>query len=138
MTIPVAVLLAFAGWTLATLTVAIGWYRWSRILTGRTGIHEFEGEAGRPTGWSERAHRAHANCLENLPLYTALVAAIIATGAAHPALDALALAMMGARVAQTVTHVAFGPTQRVVSVRFSFYLTQIVCMVVMGVIVARS
>jgi hypothetical protein len=27
MTIPVAVLLAFAGWTLATLSVTVGWYR---------------------------------------------------------------------------------------------------------------
>src|SRR6185295_16539020 len=121
MTIPVAVLIACAGWTLATLTVAIGWYRWSRILTGRAAIHEFEGDAGQPTGWSLRAHRAHANCLENLPLYTAVVVALAVTGAAHPALDALALVLMVARVGQTLTHIVFEPTRRVVSVRFSFF-----------------
>lgn len=90
MTIPIVVLLAFAGWTLATLLVPIGWYRWSRILTGVAGINEFEADAGRASGWYQRAHRAHANCLENLPLYTALVVAIEATGVASGTLDALA------------------------------------------------
>src|SRR6185295_3273680 len=136
MTIPVAVLLAFAAWTLATLTAAIGWFRWSRILTGRAGIHEFEGDAGRPTGWSQRAHRAHANCLENLPLYTAVVVAISVSGAAHPALDALALVLIAARVGQTLTHIVFEPTARTVSIRFSFFLTQIGCMVAMAGLVA--
>jgi uncharacterized MAPEG superfamily protein len=138
MTIPVAVLLAFAAWTIATLAVAIGWFRWSRILTRRAGIHEFEGGAGQPTGWSLRAHRAHANCLENLPLYTAVVVSISVTGATHPALDPLALALIAARVGQTLTHVVFDPTARAVSVRFSFFLMQLACMVAMGVIAARS
>ena len=136
MTTPVAVLLAFAAWTIATLTAATGWYRWSRILTGRAGIHEFEGGARQPTGWSQRAHRAHANCLENLPLYTVVVVAIVATGASHPALDPLALTLIAARVGQTLTHIVFEQTARAVSVRFSFFLVQIVCMVAMGALVA--
>src|SRR5688500_6052698 len=70
------------AWTLATLLVPIGWYRWSRTLTGVAGINEFEADAGRASGWYQRAHRAHANCLENLPLYMALVVAIEATGVA--------------------------------------------------------
>ena len=137
MTIPVAVLLAFAGWTLATLLLPIGWYRWSRILTGTAAINEFEADAGRATGWYRRAHRAHANCLENLPIYAALVLVIAATGAAHPALDALALVVLGARVAQSVTHVAFQPTRVAVAVRFGFFFIQVACMAAMGVIVAR-
>lgn len=51
MTIPVAVLLGFAGWTLAMLLLTIGWYRWSRIFTGRAAINEFEADAGRAAGW---------------------------------------------------------------------------------------
>src|SRR5262245_2634587 len=128
---PIAVLLAFAGWTLATLLVPIGWYRWSRIFAGTAGINEFEADAGRATGWYQRAHRAHANCLENLPLYTALVVAIMVSGAAHPALDALALAMLGARLGQTLTHIAFSPTRLAVSVRFALFFIQIVCMAAM-------
>ena len=34
MTIPLWVMLGFAGWTLAVLTASIGVYRWSRILPG--------------------------------------------------------------------------------------------------------
>jgi uncharacterized MAPEG superfamily protein len=138
MTIPVAVLLGFAGWTLVSLLVPIGWYRWSRIFSGTAAINEFEADAGRAAGWYLRAHRAHANCLENLPLYAALVVAIAATGAAHPALDALALVLLAARIGQTMTHVAFCSTRVAVAVRFALFFTQIVCMVAMGAIVARS
>jgi len=137
-TIPVAVLLAFAAWTLGTLAVAIGWYRWRLILSGAAGIHEFEADVARSTGWYQRAQRAHANCLENLPLYTALVVAIAATGAAHPAFDVLPPILLGARVAQTVTHVALPPTRVSVSVRFSFFFAQVVCLVAMGVLIVSA
>jgi hypothetical protein len=40
MSIPVLVLLAFAGLTLLTLFGSIGVYRWRRILTGRASIAE--------------------------------------------------------------------------------------------------
>jgi uncharacterized MAPEG superfamily protein len=138
MTTPVAVLLGFAGWTLGTLMLTIGWYRWSRIFTGTAAISEFEADAGRAIGWYQRAHRAHANCLENLPLYAALVVVIAVTSAAHPALDPLALVLIAARVAQTSTHIVFNQTARAVSVRFGFFLVQIACMVAMGAIVSCS
>lgn len=38
MTIPIWVLLGFAGWTLLTLFGTVGVYRWSHILTGRVPI----------------------------------------------------------------------------------------------------
>src|SRR5262245_6228214 len=114
MTTPVAVLVGFAGWTLATLMVPIGWYRWRLILSGRAGINEFERDSIHNTGWYQRALRAHANCLENLPLYTVLVVAMIVTGATHPALDTLALVLLAARIAQTATHVGFEMTRRMV------------------------
>ena len=135
MSVPIAVLLAFAGWTLTTLLVPIGWYRWSRILSGRAGINEFEADAGRASGWYQRAHRAHANCLENLPLYAAVVVAIAVTGVAHLALDALALVLMAARVVQTLTHVLCDPTCRAVATRFVFFFVQVVCMVAMGAVI---
>ena len=48
----------------------------------------------------------------------------------------LAVVMLGARVCQTVIHVAFAPTNAVASVRFAFFLTQVVCMFWMGLVVA--
>jgi uncharacterized MAPEG superfamily protein len=133
MPIPVWVLLLFAGWTLATLFATVGVYRWSRILTGRAALSDFRADEPHGSEWYRRAMRAHANCVENLPVYAAVVVAILASGARSPVLDALAVVLLAARVLQTVTHVAFEPTNAVVGVRFAFFLTQIACMIAMGI-----
>ena len=80
--------------------------------------------------------RAHANCVENLPIYAAIVVAIVASGVRSPMLDTLAVVLLVARVLQTLTHVTFKQTDTVVAVRFSFFLNQIVCMAAMGILVA--
>jgi uncharacterized MAPEG superfamily protein len=134
--IPVWVLLGFAAWTILVLLVTIGWYRWSRILTGRAAIKDFQADQPQGSEWYRRAIRAHANCLENLPIYTAVVVAIVATGTHSQALDQLAVVMLIARVCQTVVHVAFPPTNIATSVRFMFFAAQLICMISMGVIVA--
>lgn len=136
MTIPVMVLLGFAGWTLLTLLTTVGTYRWSRILTGRVAISEWNAAEVQGDEWYQRAMRAHSNCLENLPVYGAVVVAIVATGADSPRLDTLAIVLLMARIFQTVTHVAFSPTNTVASIRFAFFFTQVVCMFWMGLIVA--
>ena len=88
--------------------------------------------------WYQRAMRAHANCLENLPVYGAIVVAIVATGADATRLDALAIILLAARICQTMIHIAFAPTNAVASARFGFFFTQIVCMFWMGFIVAAG
>jgi uncharacterized MAPEG superfamily protein len=135
MTIPVWVLLLFAGWTLATLLATVGVYRWSRILTGRAALSEFRADVQHGSEWYRRAIRAHANCVENLPVYAAVVVAIVASGVRDSTLDTLAVVLLAARVLQTVTHVAVEQTDAVVAVRFTFFLVQIVCMAGMGIIV---
>lgn len=53
MTVPVWVLLGFAGWTLSTLSLSVGVYRWSRILTGPSagaGCPPGSGQAESPPG----------------------------------------------------------------------------------------
>jgi hypothetical protein len=37
---------------------------------------------------------------------------------------------------QTIVHVVFEPTSAIVAVRFSFFLTQVICMLWMGSFVA--
>jgi uncharacterized MAPEG superfamily protein len=136
MTIPVWVLLLFAGWTLATLLATVGVYRWSRILTGRAALSEFRADEQHGSEWYRRAMRAHANCVENLPVYAAIVVAIAASGVRSPTLDTLAVVLLVARALQTVTHVAVEQTDAVVGVRFAFYFIQIVCMAGMATLVA--
>jgi uncharacterized MAPEG superfamily protein len=128
MTIPVAVLLGFALWTLLSLFGSVGVYRWSRILTRREEIAAFRADRVEGADWYRRAMRAHANCVENLPVYGAIVVALVATGVASPWIDVLAMVLLGARVAQTSVHIALPQTNAVVSVRFVFFFTQALCM----------
>ena len=138
MTIPQAALLGFATWTLAVVIFAIGGYRWSRILTGRASLSEFRADEQHGSAWYRRAMRAHANCVENLPVYAAIVVAIVASGVRSPVLDTLAVVLLAARMGQTITHVAVEQTDAVVGVRFAFFFAQIVCMIGMGTLVALA
>jgi uncharacterized MAPEG superfamily protein len=135
MTIPVWTLLAFATWTLVLLLTTVGVYRWSRILTGRTAIAEFRADQVEGSDWYRRAMRAHANCVENLPVFGVIVFALVVAGVRDPTVDYLCAAILLARVAQSVTHVGFSQTNAVTSVRFAFFFLQIICMLWLVVIV---
>lgn len=136
MTIPIWVLLGFAGWTLLILFSTVGVYRWSRILTGRATVREWDPTKSQGSGWYQRAMNAHRNCIENLPVYGAVAVAILATGVQSPVLDALALCVLGARILQSLIHIIPEQTERVSILRFIFYFTQILCMGAMGILVA--
>lgn len=138
MNVPTTVLLAFAGWTVLTLLVGVGIVRWSQILTGRKRLDEFPADVPHGSARYRRAMRAHANCVENLPVLGAVVLAIDATGLHLATLDVLAVVYLAARVLQTITHVALDETPTTVGVRFAFFFTQIVCVLWMGGIVAAA
>jgi uncharacterized MAPEG superfamily protein len=135
MTVALWVLLAFAGWTVATLLVGVGLVRWSLILTGRSRLNEFPADVPHGSPRYRRAVRAHANCVENLPVYGAVAVTAAFSGARGGVLDTLPLVFMAARVLQTVTHVAFTETSTAVGVRFTFFFIQLACVVAMGVVV---
>jgi uncharacterized MAPEG superfamily protein len=136
MNVPVLVLLGFAAWTLLTLFGTVGIYRWSLILTGHSSIAEWRADLPQGSDWYRRAMRAHMNCVENLPIYTAIVVAMLASGVQSSVVDHLALTMLAARIGQTLTHVALPPTNVTSSLRFVFFLMQAVCMTAMGVLIA--
>jgi uncharacterized membrane protein YecN with MAPEG domain len=138
MTIPQWVLLGFAAWTLMILMATVGVYRWSRILTGRARIGEFRADEPQGSDWYARAMRAHANCVENLPVYGAVVLCATAAQVNDGVLNLLAPILLAARILQTLTHVSFQQTDRVVSLRFTFFSVQLLCMLAMGVHVAMS
>ena len=136
MTIPVLVLLAFAAWTLLTLFGSVGVYRWSRILTGRASIAEWRADLPQGSEWYQRAMRAHMNCVENLPVYAAVVVALMATSVQSRAVDGLAVTMLAARVGQTVTHIVMPPTNAVTTLRFALFFLQVSCIIGITVIIA--
>lgn len=136
MTLPIWILLIFAMWTLVTLFGSVGVYRWSRILTGRATINQWRADEVQGTDWYRRAMRAHANCVENLTVYGAVCVAIIATGMEGATLDRAAVILIVCRMGQTIVHIAFNPTNLATSVRFGFFATQAICMIVMSVYIA--
>jgi len=136
MSIPAWILLAFAGWTLLILFATVGVYRWSRILTGRASVREWRADEDQGSSWYRRAMRAHMNCIENLPVYAAIVVAIMASGLSSPWLDGLAVALLALRVVHSLWHIVLEQTEVVASIRFALYFAQILVMFAMGIYVA--
>jgi uncharacterized MAPEG superfamily protein len=138
MSVPIYALLGFAGWTLFVLMITVGIYRWSMILTGRATVAEWRADQPQGAGWYQRGMRAHANCIENLPVFAAIVLAAHAAGAVDGRLDLLAVTVPVARIFQTTIHVSLEQTNAVVSVRFSFFLVQVLAMIAMIVLLVAG
>ena len=129
MTVPVWMLLGFAAWTVLLLMATVGIYRWSRILTGSTRIASFRADKIEGADWYQRGTRAHANCIENLPVFGAIVLALQVGNIGGTLVDGLSIAILAARIVQSLVHVCFVQTDAVVSVRFSFFSVQLVCFI---------
>ena len=138
MTIPLWVLLAFAVWTVLVLLVGVGVHRWSRILSRRAALTDFPGGGTEGPPVYRRATRAHANCVENLPVYGAVAVTAAIAGIDTPPLDHLAIVFLAARICQTLTHMLFRETNVTIAVRFLFFAIQIFAVLSMAAIVARA
>ncbi|RIA55343.1 MAPEG family protein [Dichotomicrobium thermohalophilum] len=131
-------LLAFAGWTLLVLIGAVGVYRWHRILTGQQAIRTFRSDKIEGADWYRRAMNAHRNCVENIALYAPLVFLAWAAGIRQGLINTLAIVVIGARVAQSITHIGFVETNVTTALRFALFLVQVLCFIVIGWIVVNS
>ncbi len=125
MTTPLWVLLAFAMWTLLVLMTGVGVRRWSLIIRGRAQIADFPADTPHGSNAYRRAVRAHANCVENLPVYAAVAVVAYAMHMRSDLIDALAVLFIAARIVQSVVHMAFAETNASVAVRFTFFFIQI-------------
>jgi uncharacterized MAPEG superfamily protein len=67
-------------------------------LTGRACIAEWRADLVQGSAWYQRATRAHMNCVENLPIYTAVVVALISLDLHRAIIDYLAVTMLAARI----------------------------------------
>jgi len=137
MTTPIWMLLGFAGWTIGLLAFTIGIYRWALIFSGKAPVNGFRAEQPEGADWYKRAMRAHANCIENLPVFGAIVVGLHVSGAGGTIADAASIAVLVARVMQSLVHVCLLQTSSVVGVRFSFLMVQLVCFFTLIVIVVR-
>lgn len=136
MDLPLWMLLGFCGWTLAILGIGVGVWRWSLIFRGKAAITAFPADSPHGSPAYRRVVRAHANCLETLPIFAAIVLMAEITHAGSHVMGLLACAIMAARVVQSCVHMLFVEGSSTVAVRFSFFLVQYVAIVLMGVVVA--
>ena len=126
MPLPVWMLVGFAAWTILLLIATVGIYRFSRILTGHARISSFRADQVEGSDWYRRATRAHANCVENLPVFGAIVLALHVSAAGGAVADYASIGVLIARVMQSLVHVCFVQTDLVASIRFVFFSVQIV------------
>lgn len=125
----ITALLLFALWTLLMMFLSQG-YRLSQIMTFKKPVNAFPRSApNTDPGLFARARDAHANCLENLPIFGAIVLAAAAIGQSSVA-DAVGVYVLLARVAQSVTHL-IGTTVTLVWVRATFFFIQVILFVTM-------
>jgi uncharacterized MAPEG superfamily protein len=136
MSIPVWAVLAFAAWTIAILIVGVGIYRWSLILTGQAELKSFPGDEPHGAPLYRRFVRAHANCIENLPVFAAIVLAAQASGAQSRTLDLLSMVVVAARIVQTSAHLSSG-SNAAIAVRFSVLCVQLAAFMWMGALVVH-
>jgi uncharacterized MAPEG superfamily protein len=115
-------LIGFAIWTLLLVLVAVGW-RGIEILRGRPADSWTRGGDTPRPAFITRVEHAHMNCIENLPVFGAIVLAAAAMGKSSLT-DVFAPIVLYTRVAQSVTHMA-GASHVLVLVRATFFFVQL-------------
>ncbi|HYV56296.1 MAG TPA: MAPEG family protein [Candidatus Nitrosopolaris sp.] len=129
LSVPLACLLALVVWTV-TLVLALTMVRLRHLKEGGS-VRDFGVPDDRRLVW--RLFRAHANALENLPLFAAVVLVATVAGRSGAVLDALAGIYLCARIAQSIVHVRPGAGLRF-NIRFGFFVVQLACLI--GFVVA--
>jgi uncharacterized MAPEG superfamily protein len=115
-------LIYFAAWTLILVFVSVNW-RVVEVLRGKKAdLWTRDQSAPRPAIVVRMEH-AHLNCLENLPIFGAIVLVAFALGKSA-VVDQFAAWIIYARLAQSVTHL-IGVNHFLVLLRATFYTIQV-------------
>lgn len=115
-------ILGYVAWTL-TLLILIASLRLALVLGGRRRANSFSPWGEDVSPFSARLCRAHANCVENLPICSAILAVAVLAGESQIT-DPLALWALVARIAQSAVHLISTST-RAVTIRFAFMAAQV-------------
>lgn len=117
----VIALTAFIAWTLLLLTL-MEVIRTQLVLRGKVPANGFTPDNANLSPFMQRLARAHANCVENLPVFGGLLLIAIATGRTSVT-DPLAYLLLGARVFQSLVHLA-SVSSPAVTIRFTAFAVQ--------------
>jgi uncharacterized MAPEG superfamily protein len=118
----ITALLLFAAWTLVLMFVYVG-YRVVLVLAMKKPANSWgrDDKADDPP-FIVRAKHAHLNCLENLPVFAAIVAAALALDR-MPVVDQVGAFVLYARLAQSAVHL-IGVNHWLVFIRANFLVIQ--------------
>jgi len=114
-------LTAFIAWTLLLRTL-MEVIRSQLVLRGKVPANGFTPDNANLSPFMQRLARAHANCLENLPIFGGLLLIAIVTGRASIT-DPLAYLFLGARVFQSLVHL-ISVSSLAVTIRFTAFALQ--------------
>ena len=114
-------LLGFISWALLLL-VLMEVIRSKLVLTGEVPANGFNPENSNLSPFMQRLARAHANCVEGLPIFGGLLLVAVTAGKSQLT-DPLAYTLLGARIAQSLIHLlSTSPTA--VTARFTAFAVQ--------------
>jgi uncharacterized MAPEG superfamily protein len=115
-------LLGFLSWTLALL-VLMEVIRSKLVLTRAVPANGFSPDNAGLSPFMQRLARAHANCLEGLPLFGGFMLLAVVAGKSQVT-DPLAYVLLAARIAQSIIHLA-STSPVAVTARFTAFAVQI-------------
>lgn len=122
MSSPTAVALTgFIAWALFLLIWMESLRSWL-VLRKQVPANGFRPDNGNLSPFMQRMARAHANCIEGLPIFGGLMLVAIATGQAAIT-DPLAYVLLAARILQSGIHLA-SLSEFAVTLRFSAFAVQ--------------
>lgn len=116
-------LLGFIAWTLLLLTL-MELLRSRLVLQGKVAANGFRPDNSNLSPFMQRLARAHANCLEGLPVFGGLLLLALVSGSTAIT-DPLACVFLIARIVQSCLHLA-SLSSTAVTLRFTAFFVQIV------------
>ncbi len=118
----ITALLLFAAWTLALMFIYVG-PRVALVLAMKKPANSWgRDDRNEDPAFLVRAKHAHLNCLENLPVFAAIVLAGVALGKSA-VVDQVAMWVLYARLAQSGVHL-IGVSHWLVFIRANFLIVQ--------------
>lgn len=120
---PLIALAGFAGWTLLLAFIVANTRVANFIAGAKIPINQFAPGGEDLPGFGHRVTRAHLNCVENLPIFAALVAA---AGFSNQfgVMENTVMCVLYARIGQSVVHLISTATL-MVWIRAGFFFAQL-------------
>lgn len=123
MSVTAFALTGFISWALGLLIV-MEVIRTYLVISGQVAANGFTPDNAALSPFMQRLARAHANCIEGLPIFGGLLGVAIIISKTDVT-DPLASTLLGARIVQSIIHL-LSTTQIAVSLRFSAFAVQMV------------